>query len=47
MDHSDDVHLIGLDVVHDPVRTFHHFPYLWEFRFGDNTAGFRKLGDLL
>ena len=47
MDHGDDVHLIGRDVVHDSVRTFHHFPYLWEIGFGDDAARFGELGDLL
>ena len=47
MDHGDDVHLIGRDVVHDSVRAFHHFPYLWEIGFGDDAAGFGELSNLL
>ena len=38
MDDSDNVHLIGLDVIDDSVRTFQNFPYLREIDLRDDAA---------
>ena len=47
MDDSDDVYLVGLDVIDDSVRTFQNFPYLREFNFRDNAARLGKSANLL
>jgi hypothetical protein len=47
VDHSDNVHLVRLDVIDDSVGAFQNFPYLWEFDFRDNAAGLREGADLL
>ena len=39
VNHSDNVHLVGLDVIDDSVGAFQDFPYLWELDFGDDAAG--------
>jgi len=47
MNDSDDVYLVGLDVIDDSVRTFQNFPYLREFDFRDDAAGLGESADLL
>jgi hypothetical protein len=47
MNDSDDVYLVGLDVIDNSVRTFQHFPYLREFDFRDDAARLRERADLL
>ncbi len=39
VNHSDNVHSTGLDVIDDSVGTFQNFPYLWEIDFGNDAAG--------
>jgi hypothetical protein len=43
VDHSDNVHLVGLDVIDDSVGAFQNFPYLWEINFRDDAAGLGKV----
>ena len=47
VDHSDNVHLVGLDVINDSVGALQNFPYLRELDFRDDAAGLRKGADLL
>ena len=47
VDDSDDVHLVGLDVIDDSVRTFQNFPYLREIDFRNGAAGLGECADLL
>jgi hypothetical protein len=47
VDHSDNVHLVGLDVINDSVGAFQNFPYLRELDFRDDAAGLGKGADLL
>jgi len=47
VDDSDDVYLVGLDVIDDSVRTFQNFPYLREFNFRDDAARLGERADLL
>ena len=47
VDHSDNVYLVGLDVINDSVGAFQNFPYLWEIDFRDDPAGLGKGADLL
>ena len=47
MNHSDNVHLVGLDVINDSIGAFQDFPYLWELDFRDDTAGLGEGSDLL
>jgi hypothetical protein len=47
MNDSDNVHLVGLDVIDDSVRTFQNFPYLREFDFRDDAAGLWEKANLL
>ena len=47
VDHSDNVHLVGLDVIDDSVGAFQDFPYLWEFDFRDDAAGLGEDTDLM
>jgi hypothetical protein len=47
MNDSDNVHVIGLDVVDDSIRTFQNFPYLREIDFRDDAAGLGERADLL
>ena len=47
VDHRDNVHLVGLDVIDDPVGAFQNFPHLWELDFRDNAAGLGEGSDLL
>jgi hypothetical protein len=47
MNDSDDVHLVGLDVIDNSVRTFQNFPYLREFDFRGDAARLRESADLL
>jgi hypothetical protein len=47
VDDSDDVHLVGLDMIDDSVGTFENFPYLREIDFRNNTAGLGESADLL
>ena len=47
VDDSDNVHLVGFDVIDDSVRTFQNFPYLREFNFRDDAAGLGESADLL
>ena len=47
VDHSDNVYLVGLDVIDDSVWAFQDFPYLWEFDFRDDAARLGEDSDLL
>ena len=47
VDHRDNVHLVGLDVINDSVGAFQNFPYLRELDFRDDAAGLGKGADLL
>ena len=47
MNHSDNVHLVGFDVINDSVGAFQNFPYLREIDFRDNATGLGKGADLL
>ena len=47
VNHSNNVYLIGFDVIDDSVGAFQNFPYLWEFDFRDDAAGLWKGADLL
>lgn len=47
VNHSDNVHLVGLDVIDDSVRALQNFPYLRELDFRDDAAGLGKGADLL
>lgn len=47
VNHSDNVHLVGLDVINESVGAFQNFPYLWEFNFRHDAAGLGKGADLL
>ena len=47
VDHRDNVHLVGLDVIDDSVGAFQNFPYLWELDFRDDAAGLGEGSDLL
>jgi hypothetical protein len=47
MDDSDNVHLVGLDVIDDSVRTFQNSTYLREFDFRGDAAGLGESTDLL
>lgn len=47
MNDSDDVQLVGFDVINDSVRAFQNFPYLREVDFWDDTTRLWKRGDLL
>ena len=47
VDYSDNVHLVGLDVINDSVGAFQNFPYLWELDFRDDAAGLGEGSDLL
>ena len=47
VDHSDNVYLVGLDVINDSVGAFQNFPYLWELDFRDDAAGLGEGFDLL
>jgi hypothetical protein len=47
VNHSDNVHLVWLDVIDDSVGAFQDFPYLWEFDFRDDAAGLGEDSDLL
>ena len=47
VDHSDNVHLVGLDVIDDSIGAFQDFPYLCEIDFRDDAAGLGKGADLL
>ena len=47
VDDSDNVHLVGCDVIDDSVRAFQNFRYLREFNFRDDTSGLGKSADLL
>ena len=39
VNHSDNVHLVWLDVIDDSVGTFQNFPYLREFDFRNDATG--------
>ena len=45
--HSDDIHLIGLNVIHDPVGSLDDFTNLWKFGFGNDASGLWEVADLL
>jgi len=47
VDNCQDVDLVRLDVVNDPVRPFEDFADLAEFELRNRTSGLWKLGDLL
>ena len=47
VDHSDNVHLVGLDVINDSVGAFQNFPYLRELDFRDDAAGLGESAELL
>ena len=47
VNHRDNVHLVGLDVIDDSVGAFQNFPYLWELDFRDDAAGLGEGSDLL
>lgn len=47
VNHSDNVHLVGLDVIDDSVGAFQNFSYLWELDFRDDAAGLGEGADLL
>ncbi len=47
MNDSDDVYLVGLDVIDNSVRTFLNFTYLREFNFRDDAARLGERADLL
>ena len=47
VNHSDNVHLVWLDVIDDSVGAFQDFPYLWEFDLRDDVAGLGEDSDLL
>ena len=47
VNHSDNVHLVGLDVIDDSVGAFQNFPYLWELDFRDEMTRLGKGADLL
>ena len=47
VDHSDNVHLVGLDVIDDSVGAFQNFTYLRELDFRDDATGLGKGADLL
>ena len=47
VNHSDNVHLVGLDVIDDSIGAFQDFPYLCEIDFRDDAAGLGEVADLL
>ena len=47
MDHGDNVHLAGHDVIDDPVGAFQNFAYLWKLDLRDGTPGLGEGADLL
>jgi hypothetical protein len=47
VNHSDDIHLIRLKVIDDPVGPFKDFTNLWKLGFGNDAAGFWEIADLL
>ena len=42
VDHGDNVHLVGLDMIDDSVGAFQNFPYLRELYFRDDADGLGK-----
>jgi len=47
VNHRDDIHLVGFDVVDDPVGALKNFAYLRKLGFGNDAAGLGKVADLL
>jgi hypothetical protein len=47
MNDSDNVQLVGFDVVDDPVRAFQDFSYLRKIDLRDDAARLWKYSDLL
>ena len=43
----DDIHLIGFDVINDPVWALKDFAYLRKLGFGNDATGLGKIADLL
>ena len=47
MNDSNNVQLVGFDVIDDSVRAFQNFPYLRKIDFRDDAARLWKRSDLL
>ena len=47
VNHCDDIHLIGLDVIHDPVGPLKNLTNLWTLSFGNDAAGLWEITNLL
>jgi hypothetical protein len=47
VDDSDNVHLVGLDMIDDSIGPFQNFPYLREINFRDDATGLGERADLL